>query len=82
MNEHAIMNEHVETLRRLRASVGGEDTRAALTAAIEALDPEPGQPIGRVGCPACGARLEIEHGEESGLAAMSDSGGLREPGDR
>lgn len=39
MNEHAIMNEHVETLRRLRASVGGEDTRAALTAAIEALEP-------------------------------------------
>lgn len=33
------MSEHVETLRRLRGSVGGEDTRAALTAAIEALDP-------------------------------------------
>lgn len=66
MGPHTLA-DYADALREYRRTIG------ALTAAIEAMDPEPGQPIGRVGCPACGARLEIEHGEESGLAATGEA---------
>jgi len=32
--------------------------------------PMPGDPIAKVGCPVCGARLEIEHGDEPGETAV------------
>lgn len=43
--------------------------RDALAGQPEA-NPEPGQPIGRVSCPSCGASLQIEHGDDPGEIAI------------
>lgn len=48
--------------------------RAAVqdTVSLEVAGPEPGAPIGEVGCPGCGIHLEIVHGEDEGIAAYCD----------
>ena len=71
----------IECLDNLTAAVDtlrATETEPAISK-TETAEPEPGEPIGTVGCPSCGRLLEIDWGDDPGEISATTSGA--EPAD-